>query len=44
MSIRKVTVYRTVYDIQSNYGLAGGQGVIRINTTLTMPDPILTDR
>lgn len=43
MSIRKVTVYRTVYDIQSNYGLAGGQGVIRINTTLTMPDPILTD-
>ena len=40
MSIRKVTVYRTVYDIQTHYGFAGGQGVIKINTTLTLPDPI----
>ena len=43
LSIRKVTVYRTVYDIQTNYGLAGGQGVIKINTTLTMPDPVSTE-
>lgn len=38
MSIRKVTVFRTVYDIQTYYGFAGGQGVIKINTTLTIPD------
>ncbi|MCI4643004.1 MAG: hypothetical protein MRY51_09135 [Flavobacteriaceae bacterium] len=38
LSIRKVTVYRTVYDIQTHYGFNGGQGVIKINTTLTMPD------
>jgi hypothetical protein len=43
LSIRKVTVYRTVYDIQTNYGLNGGQGVIKINTTLTMPDPVSTE-